>query len=598
MKIISGLFDNMVMQRGVDNFSMQKICGEAKANKTIFVVFPDGKKEILAESGTDGKFCGYMRGLKTGGPYQIVLTDGDNQIVFSNLLVGDVWIMAGQSNMQGIGNMEHALKGTDNVRAFYLDNKWRIAQDPLHNMDKAKAEIHWTLNGGHNAFDNAPEIPIKGVGLGVAFGQVMAEKNKVPQGLIASAHGGTNMKLWDPNLKDKGENSLYGAMYERFVMNGSKIAGILWYQGCSDSSLEEDVQLYTKRTLELFNAMRKDFGDENLPIVFAQLGRTATAYDFSLENSWTKIREQQRLLPSMIKNCIMVPTIDLELDDAIHISGKSHIILGRRMAEAHDFLQGNSSNNPSLEIEKNVIGELHSNNSLPATFSLHEAGANNKISEPPFRCAFDKNKIILTSSSTYGVKVAYAFGCNSIGNVYDSMNHLLPAFGPLFSHEVYRSTPLLSEVEVSEAVMGEDNFETLFADRAKLALLKFSKLESTKTYLEFDRVLEKGDYVRFVKWKCFCVKKLKCRILLGSDSNFRLFCNDNEIMTEMNVSNPIVPDEFMQDITLDAGEHLFAMGLSGKAGNAWGFCCRFVDTNDILDMEKEKFTSDNLPIFI
>ncbi|MBQ9788131.1 MAG: hypothetical protein IJW31_00830 [Lentisphaeria bacterium] len=617
MKIISGLFDNMVMQRDANNFSMQKICGEATPNKTVFVILPNGEKEILGESSSDGKFCGILRSLKAGGAYQITVSDGVTEITFSNLMVGDVWMLAGQSNMQGIGNMDQALPSSDEVRAFYLDNQWRVAQDPLHNMEKACAEIHWTINGGHHAFDNAPEVPIKGVGSGVAFGQAMAKKTGVPQGLIASAHGGTNMKLWNPELKEQGENSLYGAMYDRFIMNGSKIAGVLWYQGCSDSSPDENVELYTQRTLELFRAMRRDFGDEKLPIVLAQLARTATAYDFALDNRWSKIREKQRLIGNLIGNCIMVSTVDLELDDSIHLSGNAQAILGRRMADAACFIRGIENENPPLEIGKieyvenkkyheyltiiqvkNVVGSLHSGGSLAATFSLHEAGSDNKISVPPFKCKLEGDKIILTSSSTLGCKVAYAFGCNAIGNVYDNLNRPLPAFGPLFSHDVYRSTPLLAEVEVSEAVMGEDNFEALYVDENKLASLQFSKVKSPKTYLEFERVLEQGDYVRFVKWRCLCKKAVNCRILFGSDSDFRLFCDGKELLSQKNVANPVIPDEFMKDISLEAGEHEFTMGLSGKAGNAWGFCCRFVDVNDILDVENEGNQSDNLPIFI
>ena len=64
------------------------------------------------------------------------------------------------------------------------------------------------------------------------------------------------------------------------------------------------------------------------------------------------------------------------------------------------------------------------------------------------------------------------------------------------------------------------------------------------------------------------------------------------------MANPVVPDEFSADLTLEKGENNFIMGLSGKAGNAWGFCCRFVDYNDVLTSQNEKCESDNLPIFI
>lgn len=617
MRIVSGLFDHMVMQRNSAGFCEQKICGETSGAKQISILLPDGKKEILAISSAGGKFCGILHGLKTGGPYQITVSDGEIDIVFSDLLVGDVWILAGQSNMQGVGNMQDALPPSYLVRAFYLDNRWDVACDPLHNMDKAAAEIHWVLNGGHHAFDKAPIIPLKGVCAGVSFGQTMVKKTGVPQGLIASAHGGTTMKQWDPGLKNLGENSLYGAMYERFLLNGSKIAGVLWYQGCSDSSKEEDTEAYTYRTLALFKAMRKDFNDDNLPIVLAQLARTTSAYDFTLEKRWSMIREQQRIIPYLISRCVMVPTVDLELDDSIHLSGRAQKILGRRFAEAHLFLRGNSQEYPPMKIGRieyierkefheyqtiihvdNVVGSLHSGNLLPNSFSLHEASSDNKLSVPPFRCRLEGDKIVVTASSTLGSKIAYAFGCNAVGNVYDGAMRPLPAFGPLYSHKVYKSTPMLCEVEVSDPVMGEDNFDALDVSKNNLASLHFSKVKSKKTYIEFDRVLEQGEYIRFVKWSCLCRRNSTFRVLFGSDSNFRLFCDGTEILCGNEVANPIIPDEFSADLTLKKGKHDFALGLSGKAGNAWGFCCRFVDLNVILTNQNESAESDNLPLFV
>ncbi len=617
MKITNGIFEHMVMQRNADNVCEQKICGETRPDCEVAAILPGGGKQLIARSDENGFFCGFLKGLQAGGPYRITLTDGVSDAVFTDLLVGDVWILAGQSNMQGVGKMSGALPPRNDVRAFYLDDRWDTARDPLHNMNKAKAEIHWTLNGGHHAFDNCPEIPLKGVGPGVAFGQAMAKKTSVPQGLIASAHGGTTLKLWNPELKDKGENSLYGAMLRRFVLNGEKIAGVLWYQGCSDTADEETVESYSRNTLNLFSAMRRDFRNPELPIVLAQLGRNAVEYDFARNRRWSQVREQQRLLAENLENCAMVPAIDLECDDEIHLSGKAQAILGKRMADAMAFLKGCRNEKPPLKIGKieyaedtelheyrttiqveNVVGVLHCNHTLPMTFSLHRPCCGSELAAPPFRCELDGSRIIVSAAVALGCKVSYGFGCNGFGNVYDEAGRALPAFGPLFSHQVFRSTPMLSKVEVSEPIMGEDRFPLLLPEKTKMEQLHFSEAVTSDFYFTFERILEKGDYYRFVKWHCFCRRKINCRLLLGSDSNFRLLCDGKEILSSDSVENPIVPDEFMQDLTLDTGEHEFVMGLSGKAGNAWGFCFRIVDTNDILTEDSEKYESENLPVFM
>jgi len=618
MRIISGIFDHMVMQRNANGLCEQRIYGECSVEKQIFVRLPNGEQELFATCSADGRFCGILRGLQTGGPYQISLRAGQDEIVFSDILVGDVWMLAGQSNMQGIGNMQEALPPCDAVRAFYLDNHWRVACDPLHDFSTAAAEIHWILSGGHDAFKKNPVNPLKGVGPGVSFGQTLETKTGVPQGLIASAHGGTTLTQWAPELKTEGENSLYGAMYERFVMNGSKIAGVLWYQGCSDSTREDNVEQFTTRTLALFKAMRRDFGDDALPIILVQIGRTATIYgDFAFDNRWSRIREQQRGIPQMIEHCVMIPTMDLEMDDPIHLSGSAQMTLGQRMADAVLYLKGDTQGYPPLKIGRleyvekkeckeyqtvihveHVVGTLHSGNLLPSAFSLHEKGAENKLSAPPYRCRLEGNRIILSSASPWGCKVAYAFGAIATGNVYDAAMRPLPAFGPLYSHAIYRSTPMLSEVEVSEPVMGIDHFEALSANRKNISSLHFTRVGSSQPHIEFERIMNRGDYVRFVRWRCLCGRKMACRLLFGCDSDFRLFCDDREILDGKNVANPIVPDEFSADMTLEKGEHEFSMGLSGKAGNAWGFCCRFVDCNDILTTQNENQRSDNLPVFL
>ena len=396
MKIIRGLFDHMVMQRNSACFCEQRFCGETSGEKLISVLLPNGGKETVAKSSADGKYCGFLCALKNGGAYQITISDGDDEIVFSDLPVGDVWMLAGHFNMHG-------------------------------------------------------------------------------KGLIASAHGGTIMRQWNPGLRNTGGTSLYDAMYERFTQNGSKIAGVLWYQGCSDTSEEEDTEsYYMRRTLDLFQAMRKDFENENLPIVFAEFARTMTLYDSAWEKRGGMIRKQQRMIPELTSHCIMLPTED----------------------------------------------------------------------------------------------------------------------------KVYRNTPILCEAEVSDPVMGEDHFDARDANKAEVSSLQIHKMKSIRTYLEVKRIVGKGDSARFVKWCCLCPQKTDSRILSGSDLDFRLFCDGKEILSGQDIANPIVPDEFSADLTFEEGEQDFVMGFSGKADNARGFCCRFVDSDDILTNQNGKYESDTLPVFI
>jgi len=614
MNITSGLYEHMVMQRNKNNFCDQKITGTAAPSRKITAVDSRGKELFAVTSDKNGSFSATLTSWKCGGPYALSLTDGSSSLDFTDLWVGDVWMLAGQSNMQGIGNLAQAPAPLRSVRAFYMDDRWDIAQEPIHNMRHAKAEIHWVINGGHDAFDNDTAPVIKGVGPGVFFAQEMWKRTRIPQGVIASAHGGTNMIQWDPDLRDQGENSLYGAMYDRFCRNGGKVAGLLWYQGCSDTT-NDAAEKYEARNLKLFRAVRQDFNDAKLPIIMVQLARTAGAYNSSREALWSKIREIQRCLPQKLPGMLTVPAIDLENNDTIHLTSESYHILAKRMADAIETLRDNKKTPPPIEPGKiscryinelqeyeitvnfkNVIGKLHSDGQLPLGFSLHHSGEESLPAVPPFRCKLRGKQTIISVGSELGAKLAYGFGCNPAVNIHDAAGRSLPAFGPLYYRPVPRTTQMISRVEVSEPVMGRDDYDSLMPTAEALAAVKFSEFKSDSIYIDPQRLTGKGAYHYFFRWQINCKRDISCVILLGADGPFRLCCDGKEVAGYPRVANPILPDEYSIPLpALTAGKHEFTMGFGGKSGNAWGFCLRYTNPDEILTVENESLDSDMIP---
>ena len=125
---IKGIMNGMVMQRNDEN-----ICD-------IYFTSDTEIKSVQVNS----KFCEpkvekqgerwHLTGIRVGGPYSLTLND----TVFENIYVGDVWMLTGQSNMQGIGRMvntEH--NDNSSVRAMYLDGHWDKANHPLHRTRKS-----------------------------------------------------------------------------------------------------------------------------------------------------------------------------------------------------------------------------------------------------------------------------------------------------------------------------------------------------------------------------------------------------------------------------------------------------------------------------
>ena len=329
------------------------------------------------------------------------------------------------------------------VRAFYMDDRWAVAKDPIHNMWDCVDVVHVDLKGGMRTPKPDPEW---GVCPGPEFGNEMRRISGVPQGLIACAHGGTSMTQWDPDRKKEGGKSLYGAMIRRVVKNGGRVAGLLWYQGCSDAS-PEAAKLFTGRMKEFVAALRRDCGDKALPVAMVQIGRVIGSSDEGAAD-WNSIQDQQRLLQGEIKNITIVPAIDLPLDDNIHVSGAGHYFLGVRLAYAMNVLrEGRKAGLPPIALKKvtietvhglgvlvvefeNVCGKLCSG-SRPTGFVI----INDKSSVNHFGIQLDgpcaRIRSTLSTVALAGCKLRYGYGPTPYCNIMDEAGRPLPVFGPV-----------------------------------------------------------------------------------------------------------------------------------------------------------------------
>ena len=169
------------------------------------------------------------------------------------VLVGDVWVLAGQSNMVGRAELEKVEKPHELVHVFRPEGGWAQAKEPLHERRERNNMVI-------------------GAGLGLPFAKEMVRRTNVPVGLIPTAVGGTSLWQWDPALKTKGRESLYGNMLAQFEASGGMARGMLWYQGESDTRPGR-VEQYLDRFREFVAAIRADLRRPDLPIYTAQLSR-------------------------------------------------------------------------------------------------------------------------------------------------------------------------------------------------------------------------------------------------------------------------------------------------------------------------------------
>ena len=596
------LQDNMVLQRNAENVSEFEFSARSSVDGVLLLsVYKD--KKLLA--GFDklsvgkverGKVSGLIAGLPVGGPYDLVLQVAGcrKKAVYKNLLVGDLWLLAGQSNMADSGFMPSLSETSDMVRAFYMDNTWGVARDPLHDVTRAVAPVH----GGNPANPPREKLTFRGTGPGLQFGVEMYKHTGVPQGLIACAHGGTTLAQWDPALKKLGGKSLYGALYERLKMQGGKVAGALWYQGCSDTGTDENAHNYERRTRKVFAAIRRDCKNPQLPIVLVQLAAYIAVANQThyATRRWLEVRDAQYRIGQTLPQTACVPAIDLGLDDQIHLSNQAVNTLGKRLAEAMLNLRDPECFMPQIAVKSvtfvqekvlnlakiritfdNVVGSLTSTGALPTGFAMVDKD-NNYVADA-INCTLSGNTatvcLPITKLFFHMYKLAYGASYQPHANIKDQAGRALPCFVIKKSPINQRNGLPLQAALISEAQYGKEDLNSLQLPK-NLDELKFSPLRSSLFYLACPREagkLDKQPKVYIYRYKLKLTEDMTLQVRSGADGAFALYCDRKEIMRH-ETANPIVLDEFQCDLHLTAGEHEFCCMLSSNSGNAWGYCTR------------------------
>lgn len=233
----------------------------------------------------------------------------------------DVYILAGQSNMSGRGAITaltaDELRADPAIRLFGNDGQERLALDPL---DSAAGQI-----------DLVSEDKQAAVGPGLFFARAMRAAGGKPILLVPCAKGGSSIGRWQPG---GGRNTLYGSCLARARQAGGRIAGILWYQGESDTDTAARAERWSASFTALVDAWRKDLGQPRLPIVFVQLADIAARPDRAAKApGWETLQAVQA---KIALSCVaMVSAKGLKLnDDELHLATEAQRTLGGRLADA------------------------------------------------------------------------------------------------------------------------------------------------------------------------------------------------------------------------------------------------------------------------
>jgi carbohydrate esterase-like sialic acid-specific acetylesterase/stress responsive alpha/beta barrel protein len=462
--VVEGLEPYAVYQRDEKGAADLKFRGISRDDGRLEARLRAGRRTVpgfdwkAVGKAENGVFQATLPGVPAGGEYTVELRRRDalgnvaDLTEVANLLVGDLWILAGQSNMEGVGDLVDVEEPSSQVHCFTMAHRWELAVEPLHWLIDSPDPVHLgdslkdQEEDGRRARRAAQRLSrAKGAGLGLPFAKEMVRRTGVPIGLIASAHGGTSMEQWSPAARDQGGASLYGSMRKQVKNAGGKVKGVLWYQGESDAN-PQAAALFTDRFKDLVAAFRADLASPQLPFYYVQIGRFVRQGD---PEPWNRIQELQRLAEKEITGTAMVPVIDLALDDLIHVGTPGLKRAGRRLARiAHADLFGapHLGRGPRLSgIEvrgdgrairikyEGVNGRL-----LPADrvegFSLRKKDSSEI--KTIFNAAVDPaspDTVVLKLQDPLpeGAYLSYGFGLDPIANLTDGEDMAAPVFGPL-----------------------------------------------------------------------------------------------------------------------------------------------------------------------
>lgn len=233
--------------------------------------------------------------------------------------VGNLFIIAGQSNSAGYSRDFCMDPPHTSVHLYRNRGRWDLASHPMNESTDA------------GSLPNE-EMGIPGVSPYLSFGKRYAEITGMPVGLIQTSLGGSAMKQWKP-----GTGALYENMLDKIRMTKGKYAGVLWYQGCSDTNSEnpEDphdfapAKQYLSNFREMVEALRQELGYE-IPFFTMQLNRQINGIN---DEAWGMVRDAQRAASLVIPKVSVLSTTNLSLSDGIHNSAQANVALGEKLAK-------------------------------------------------------------------------------------------------------------------------------------------------------------------------------------------------------------------------------------------------------------------------
>ena len=437
------LSSHMVMQRDLP----VHVWGMATPGEKVTVSFRGDARETRAEP--TGRWSVYLKPGAAGGPFELTVAGtpaaggAEQTITLADVLVGDVWVASGQSNMEfamrQAATADQDLPHADNARIRLMIVKQKAAEYPLDDVDTNG----WTASTPETARDFSA--------VAWYFAREIEQREHVPVGVIDSTWGGTVAEAWtrmealgadaalapvfvqwgkmtgkesDALLRDQDEQrqraeaKAAGRPEPQFpwhpqllswgpgmLWNGMiapltpfPIRGVIWYQGESNSALAR-APLYKRVFSTLIEDWRQEWGVGDFPFLFVQISN----FKSNEKEDWAELREQQ-LKTLELRNTAMAVTIDIGTPENVHPPDK--VDVGLRLALAARALAYGETVEYSGPIFRQATPE---GNSIRIWFDHHAKGLAAKGGElTGFEVAGADGKFVAASAKIDGNTVVVA----------------------------------------------------------------------------------------------------------------------------------------------------------------------------------------------
>ena len=318
------------------------------ANKPI-LIWGQGRGEITVRfaefeqtvKAQNGMFFAAFRPMPYSGPHMLMVTSEEEEIILFDIFIGEVYVFAGQSNMQfKLGESNYPAYNYESNTALRLYSTKRIEEgEPYTPEDgwvtsKEDALAKWPALPYLTARRIAEQNPGIAVGIIGCYQGASVIESWVPKGAFKAA--GIHIKKED--LHPDHTHEVYskwnhdGQLYD-FALSQVKpypVSGIVWYQGESDTTTAE-AAVYTEELRTLIELWRRDFGNPLLPFVVVQIADYDFPYD---KDGWRAVQAAQNALSGSMRNVSVVASADVCEHDDIHPKTKDK--LANRIAAVLD----------------------------------------------------------------------------------------------------------------------------------------------------------------------------------------------------------------------------------------------------------------------